>query len=143
MKQKFTKNLDLIVDKKFHPGKWEGKGHSGGYIIGKGKDLSALANKLGVSTQDLQQTLESGKTLADVAKEKGVDVQTLIDVQKQVIVERINQAVKDGRLTQEQADKQNTHVDQIAKNVVNGKIGSRFHCGHDDRSKDDPGKSRE
>jgi lambda repressor-like predicted transcriptional regulator len=118
-KQRFTSNLDRIVDMKFQPGKGYGRGNGGGYIIGKGSDLSALAKQLGISSEELRQALASGKTLADLAKEKGVDVQKLITVQKNVMVDRINQAVKDGKLTREQADKQIAKAGMFAEKIVN------------------------
>ncbi|BBH24687.1 hypothetical protein Back11_60320 [Paenibacillus baekrokdamisoli] len=143
MKQHFQKNLDLIVDGKFQPGKWQGKGPASGYIIGRGNDLSALAKQLGISTEALHQAMASGKTLAELAKEKGVNVQKLIKVQKQIIVDRINQAVKDGRLTQAQADKQIAHTDQFAENIVNGNFGNRFHSSRGYHSMADEGKAAE
>ena len=124
-RQRFTSNLDRIVDMKFQPGKGYGKGPGGGYMIGKGRDFSALAKELGISSEELRQSLASGKTLADLAKEKGVDVQKLITVQKKVMVDRINQAVKDGKLTREQADKQIAKSGMFAEKIVNG----NFHRG--------------
>ncbi|MFC5648704.1 hypothetical protein ACFPYJ_06100 [Paenibacillus solisilvae] len=122
-KQRFTSNLDRIVDMKFQPHQGEGKGPRGGYIIGKRSDMSALAKQLNMSSDELKQALASGKTLADLAKEKGVDVQKLIAIQKKVMVERINQAVKDGKLTREQGDKQIAKADKFAENIVNGNFG--------------------
>ena len=81
--------------------------------------MSALAKQLGISSEELRQALASGKTLADLAKEKGVDVQKLITVQKKVMVDRINQAVKDGKLTREQADKQIAKAGMFAEKIVN------------------------
>lgn len=129
-KQRFTSNLDRIVDMKFQPGKGYGRGPGGGYIIGKGSDLSALAKQLGISSEELRQALASGKKLADLAKEKGVDVQKLITVQKKVMVDRINQAVKDGKLTREQADKQIAKAGMFAEKIVNGNFDGGRHHGH-------------
>lgn len=130
-KLRFTSNLDRIVDMKIQPG--------GGYIIGKGSDLSALAKQLGISSEELKQALASGKTLADLAKEKGVDVQKLIAIQKKVMIERINQAVKDGRITREQADKKIANADKFAENIVNGNFGfgRGLHPGRDHRTSSD------
>jgi hypothetical protein len=41
--------------------------------------LAAAADALGISGKDLAKDLKDGKTIADVAKDKGVDVNTVID----------------------------------------------------------------
>ncbi len=65
--------------------------------------LEAVAKTLGMSTTDLTTALRT-KTLLTLAQEKNVDVATLraaiVDAQKAAI----DQAVKDGKLTQTQAD---------------------------------------
>jgi len=64
----------------------------------------AVTKLLGMTEEQIYTERQAGKTLADIAKEKGVTDQQLLDGmlagQKQVI----EQAVKDGRLTQAQAD---------------------------------------
>ena len=59
-----------------------GRGHGGfggGFGGGRGADLTAAATALGVTSDALKTELQAGKTIADVAKEKGVDVQKVID----------------------------------------------------------------
>ncbi|QHW33128.1 hypothetical protein GZH47_21525 [Paenibacillus rhizovicinus] len=133
-KQKFTDNLDKTLDgqMKFDQGKGMA-GHKGfegrGGGIGFGKlDLTASAKLFGLSADELKKELAAGKSLADVAKEKGVDVQTLIDAQKQTIVDSLNAAVTAGKMTQEQADKAIANAAGIAEKIVNGtqpKAGER------------------
>src|SRR6185295_15246663 len=53
----------------------DGRGH--GRHGGPG--LDAAASALGVSTDELRQSLDGGSTIAEVAQSKGVDVQTVID----------------------------------------------------------------
>ena len=52
-----------------------GMGHGGR----RGPGLDAAATALGITADELKTELEAGKTIADVATEKGVDVQTVID----------------------------------------------------------------
>jgi polyhydroxyalkanoate synthesis regulator phasin len=66
--------------------------------------LAAAAKALGISETDLMTALRSGKSLAAVAKEKGVDVQKVIDALVAEAKQRLADAVKNGRLTQAQAD---------------------------------------
>jgi hypothetical protein len=66
------------------------------------------AEKLGMTTDELITALQSGKTLEQIAQEKGVDyatIQTAIQEQHQAEFRtRIQQAVTDGTMTQEKAD---------------------------------------
>ena len=64
----------------------------------------AAADKLGMSLQDLQTQLHSGKSLSDVAKDKGVSEQDLRSAMATAAKTQLDQAVKDGKLTQAQAD---------------------------------------
>ena len=56
-----------------------GGGFGGGFRGGRGADLTAAATALGITSDALKTELQAGKTIADVAKEKGVDVQKVID----------------------------------------------------------------
>lgn len=74
---------------------------------GQGPDAVALdvaASTLGMTPQDLRTQLRSGKSLADVAKDKGVPLTTLTSALQKAAQDRLSQAVTDGRLTQAQAD---------------------------------------
>ncbi|RED64932.1 hypothetical protein [Cohnella lupini] len=117
-KQAFADNLDAVIDSDLQAMK-HGRGGKGG--IHARADFTAVAAVLGVSAEDLKVQLEAGKSLADLAKEKSIDVQKLIDAQAGSITSQINQAVKDGKLTQEQADKRLADVTGIAEKIVNGK----------------------
>lgn len=54
-----------------------GGGHGGRGIRGPKLDVAATA--LGITTAELQTELQAGKTIADVATAKGVDIQKVID----------------------------------------------------------------
>jgi hypothetical protein len=70
--------------------------------------LEAAAGVLGMTTDELSSEFEAGKTLEDVATEKGVDLedvqQAIQAAHKQEMLERISQAVSDGKMIQEKAD---------------------------------------
>jgi hypothetical protein len=66
--------------------------------------LGAAAKALGMSESDLLTQLRSGKSLAAVAKAKGVDVQKVVDALVAEAKQRLADAVKNGRLTQARAD---------------------------------------
>ena len=91
------------------PPQFWGRGFRG---FGGQVGLEAAANALGMTTEELSAQLWAGKSLADIAEEKGVDVVELYKaVQSAVqaardtaIREAINQAVANGAITQEHAD---------------------------------------
>lgn len=76
--------------------------------LGSQAALEAAAEALGMTVDDLKTQLWGGKTLADLAEEKGVDladVKTAVEAaQKEELRARIEQAVTDGNITQENAD---------------------------------------
>ena len=67
-KAKFAENLDKLVDS---------TPPVAGFL--SRFNLNEAATLLGLSDVDLKEAFASGKSLADLAQEKGVDVQTLID----------------------------------------------------------------
>lgn len=79
-------------------------GHDGRRGGRGGPDLAAAATALGTSEADLRTALQGGRTLAQVAKDKGVAVGTLVSALVDAEKTRTAKQVTDGRLTQAQAD---------------------------------------
>jgi len=76
----------------------------GGVCRGAGVVSDAITSLLGMTQDQIYAERSAGKTLSDIAKEKGVTDQQLIDAMLAGRQDAINQAVKDGKLTQAQAD---------------------------------------
>lgn len=66
--------------------------------------LSVAATALGMTEADLMTELKDGKSIADVASAKGVEVDTVIDALYADMKAHIDAHVSEGKLTQEQAD---------------------------------------
>ncbi|MGC9335520.1 MAG: hypothetical protein ACP5JJ_15320 [Anaerolineae bacterium] len=66
--------------------------------------LSVAAETLDMSLTDLLTELQDGGSIADVAGEKGVDAQDIIDAYLAGIQEEVDEAVAEGDMTQKQAD---------------------------------------
>ena len=96
----------------FEPG---GFGHMGGHFA----DLDAAASYLGLTEDALQSKLESGKTLAQIAKDQGKTVDGLVQALVKEAETRIDGAVADGRLTTAQADDLKSNLEQRITNLVN------------------------
>ncbi len=77
-----------------------------------------VAKQLGMTPQDLLTELRSGKSLADVAKAKGLDEQKVIDSLVSAADARIDQAVKDGKLAQDKADTMKAKLPDRIKALV-------------------------
>jgi len=81
----------------------------GGRGFGLGQvELEAAAKVLGMTADELSTALQSGKTLEQVATDKGVDIQKVKDAIQAAhtteVRDRIQQALKDGTITQANAD---------------------------------------
>jgi N-acyl-D-aspartate/D-glutamate deacylase len=63
-----------------------------------------LAEALGMTTEDLYAAQTAGQTVAEIAAAQGVDLADVVTAVVAPHVERLTQAVADGRLTQEQVD---------------------------------------
>ena len=66
--------------------------------------LEAAADVIGLSIDDVRARLAEGATLAEIAGTHGVDEGALVDAMTAPVAGQIEQAVKRGRLTEEEAD---------------------------------------
>jgi hypothetical protein len=94
------------------PGKsLDGRGMGRGFGLGgRGSwdNFDAMAAALNLTPTQLFEELHSGKTLDEIAKAQGVDLAKVQEAANaarvQAMKDAVAQAVKDGKLTQEQAD---------------------------------------
>ena len=85
----------------------QGQGRPGrGQGMGMGGEFQVIADALGVDLATLRTDLQSGKTIADIAKEKNIELSTIVDAVVAKTQDNLKTAVTDGHLTQEQADAQ-------------------------------------
>jgi hypothetical protein len=80
----------------------DGQGRRGGRING-------LAEAFGMTVEELKAELSSGKTIIELAEEKGIDLQQMA-IDK--ATEKLQQAVDNGRLTQEEADQKLAEIQE-------------------------------
>lgn len=105
--------------------------HAGDRGMGRGMgnqvELEAAAGALGMTVDELTTQLWGGKTLADLAEEKGIDladVQAAVQAaQETALREEIAQAVEDGTITQE-------HADWLLEGLDKGFLTDGFGFGH-------------
>ena len=68
-----------------------------------------------MTVEELQAALAEEQTVAEVAEAHGVALEEVVDALMVPLVERIQQAVDEGRITQEQADEQ---IAQMKEHVL-------------------------
>lgn len=95
---------------------------------------SDVAKALGITPAELRTQLQAGKTLAQIATARGISKDTLIADLGKAAEAELAAAVKDGRITQAQADKvRATLEDRITAKVDRVAKGPR--AGRDHNSK--------
>jgi hypothetical protein len=89
--------------------------------------LDGAAKALGITNDELMTELRSGKSIADVAKSKNVDVNKVIDAIVSEAQSKLDAAVKDGDLTQDEANKLKADLKDHITDLVNnaGPFGER------------------
>ena len=128
----FKTKLDTIVNtvRPAH-GPGMGKGGPGGKIASEG-----VAKALGLTTTELQTQLQSGKTLADIAKDSNVDIQKVKDAITADVKAHLDEEVASGEHTQAEADAKLAELKTRLDDIVNGVrpaggpgMGGRGHHG--------------
>ena len=106
-----------------------GDRHGGGLRIHH--SLDAAASYLGLTEAQLKTQVSSGKTLAQVAKAQSKSVDGLVDALVKDANAKIDQAVKDGKLTKAQADEiKQDQREHLTDFVNNGKLGFKHRDGN-------------
>ena len=105
---------------------------------GVGNALDPIAKALGITTEELQNDLRNGQSIADIAKAKNVDLSTVVDAVMTEVQNRLDQLVNDKKLTQDQADRIEARLKDRITSLLNGDLakglgglgfGFRFHGG--------------
>ena len=106
-----------------------------GRNFGENGPLSVVAESLDMSVEDLISELRAGNTMAEVIADNDGNVETIADEVVAQQAERLQQAVDNGRITQEQAD---SRLETMRDNLIerwnqswteqnDGGRGSGFH----------------
>lgn len=100
-----------------------------GHFKREARGLDAAAKYLGLSEAALRTQLEDGKTLAQVARDRDKSVDGLVDALVADKKAHIQQHVKEGRLTQAQADEFVAGLKARVTDMVNGRMPERGRRG--------------
>ncbi|OOC62135.1 hypothetical protein [Paenibacillus ihbetae] len=91
-----------------------------------------LAQMLKLTDDQLKESLQSGKTLAQLANEQGVAVQSVIDQQVQAFTKRLDRKLSEGKISKEEYSEHKAKLPQFVSDVVNGKLAPSAHPGRKD-----------
>lgn len=96
-----------------------------------GAGLDAAAEAIGIESEELRAALRDGATIAEVAEANDVDVQDVVDALVADAEAMIDQAVEDGRLTEEEAAERKADLPERIEALVDGERpeGGRFGPG--------------
>ena len=103
-------------------------GFGGPHLFFRG--LDAAAAYLGLSEAQLHSRLESGKTLAQIAKAQGRSVVGLKDALRQDAKQKLDEEVEEGHLTKAQEQQVLKDLDDRIDDLVNGQVRERFRDRH-------------
>ena len=123
--------VDAVVGALKSAAPTKGEHHDGSRVA----NLSTAASAIGVTTDELRTALASGQSMADVAKSKNVDPQTVIDALVAESKKRLTDAVTAGKLTQAKADQLATEAQARITDMVNGVKSPKAHGHSDGRSR--------
>ena len=81
-------------------------GRPGGHVgwMGMAETRDAAAKALGLTPEKLRTAMQSGKSLADIAKDQKVSVSSVVKSMVAVAQDELAAAVEDGKITQAQAN---------------------------------------
>jgi hypothetical protein len=97
----------------------------GGHVFFGGDVLDSAATYLGMTEDQLRTQLASGKSLADVAKAQGKSVDGLKQAMTTSFQSKLDQAVKDGKLTTAQRDQVLSEFKANLDAFVNGTLPAK------------------
>ncbi|HEX4745440.1 MAG TPA: hypothetical protein VFU99_01045 [Gaiellaceae bacterium] len=109
----------------FHGRGGHGFGHHGHFAA----VFEAAASYLGLTEVELREQLRDGKTLAEIAKEQGRSVDTLVQQLVATQTKRIDEAVTEAKLTDEQAAELKKGLEERMQALVAGELRGGRHDG--------------
>ncbi|MDA2956186.1 MAG: hypothetical protein O3A44_02385 [Actinomycetota bacterium] len=95
-------------------------------VLRNQRNLRTVAAALGMTSEEVKTELRAGKSLADIATSKGIEVQTVIDAIVANMTAKLAEKVTDGTLTQTQADAMATKITDRVTAMVNGERPHRL-----------------
>lgn len=128
--QSQTAPQEPCKDSNHGEGKGHGKGKHGqgkhgmqhGMSMGqKGQDHTALLDLLQMDEQAFKEARQAGKSIVEIAAEKGISEQQVLDTLVKEASQRLDDAVASGKMTQEQATAMKDKMTERIKQMIEKK----------------------
>lgn len=116
---------DAIRDAR--PERGERHGRFGAGLRGGGEALEAI----GLDLDTVRSGLADGMNLGEIAEANGISTDAVVDALVDQMTERLDQAVENGRLTEQEAADKAAEIEERANDIVDGtaEFGRRGHGG--------------
>jgi uncharacterized protein YidB (DUF937 family) len=85
--------------------------------------IAFVADLIGIDPAELLVALADGQAIAGVAQDNGVEVDSVVDAIVSELRDRLDDAVQNGWLTQEEADERATGLEERVRELVNRELG--------------------
>ncbi len=142
-----AEGLDARIDEMINRTRGDGRGHGPGFGHGhrsgdgfdrgdrgdrgdraaaRAERAEALADLLGLTTDDLRAARADGQTLAELAEAQGVAEDDLVAFLLEGVEERLDQAVESGRIDAEDVDEKLARASERISERINAEPGERF-----------------
>jgi hypothetical protein len=121
-------NLDDALNGTMPEGRFPNRGEGRPRMQGAQALIEAAVAETGLEAGDIMEQLRDGVTLADITTANGGTIEVVIASAVADATERINNAVAEGRLTQEEADERLAALETTFTDAVNSQFP-----GHDGR----------
>ena len=104
--EKLAQARERISERLNQPFDGQRRGRAGrrGAAFGGQQGISIITEQLGMTREELRTELQAGKSIADVAAEQGVSLDTLENALIEPLSEKLAERVANGDMTQEEAD---------------------------------------
>lgn len=99
------------------------RAHRHGFKVGA--SLETVAGVIGIEVDALSDAVRDGQSIAEVAEANGSSAQAVIDALVAEMNTRVDQAVEDGKLTDERADEIRTEAPDRIEAMVNDEFEGR------------------
>jgi len=85
--------------------------------------LGEVMESLGLERTDLRDGIKAGQTFGEIAEANGISSETVVQTIVDVLTEKLNEAVSEGKITGDEALEKASHIRERAEETVNNPIG--------------------
>jgi len=91
-----------------------------GFFLDEKGLMEEVLTKLNLTVEDFQNVRKEGKSLLEFAESKGITKENLVAVVKEVVTNKVNQLVTDGKMTEDEKTKFLENLDDFVERFISG-----------------------